>query len=123
MRTLILSVLVSVTAGALAQQEPLAYVPDRPVRRTADSDLITLIGSDAPGLYRLSLPPAATKVDMLNARGKRLKVVPLNTEGLLDLRGLRPGVYTVRAFTPEGVLVRRIGVLRNGRRSAWVSQP
>ncbi|QQR86453.1 MAG: T9SS type A sorting domain-containing protein [Flavobacteriales bacterium] len=120
MRVLPLIILVSFAANALAQQEPLAYVPDRPVRRTADSDLIALIGSDAPGLYRLSLPAAVTRVDMLNARGRRLKVVPLSTDGLLDLRGLRPGVYTVRAFTTDGVLVRRIGVLRNGRRSpAW----
>lgn len=123
MRAHPLIVLIAIAASVSAQQEPLAYVPDRPVRRTADSELIALIGSDAPGLYRLSIPVAVTRVDMLNARGRRLKVVPLSTDGLLDLRGLRPGVYTVRAFTPEGVLVRRIGVLRNGRRSAWVSQP
>lgn len=117
MRTFTLLLLVFLALAASAQQEPLAYVPERPPRRTADSDLISLLGSDAPGVYRLSLPSAVTRVDMLNARGKRLKHVPLNTDGLLDLRGLRPGVYTVRAFTPEGVLVRRIGVLRNGRRA------
>lgn len=117
MRSAHLLVLVSLAAGALAQREPLAYVPERPIRRTADSDLIALVGSDAPGVYRLSLPASVTRVDMLNARGKRLKHVPLDTDGQLDLRGLRPGVYTVRAFTPEGVLVRRIGVLRNGRRA------
>lgn len=117
MRTLLLLILINSASTALAQQEPLAYVPERPPCRTADSDLISLLGSDAPGVYRLSLPASVTRVDMLNARGKRLKHVPLGTDGLLDLRGLRPGVYTVRAFTPEGVLVRRIGVLRNGRRA------
>lgn len=123
MRTLLLFVLVSFVGNALAQQEPLAFVPDRPMRRTADSDRIALVGSDAPGLYRLSLPAATSKVDMLNARGKRLKTVPLSPDGLLDVRGLRSGVYTVRVFVPEGVLVRRIGVLRNGRRAVWLSQP
>ena len=106
---------------AVAQYDDVAYVPREAPARTADDASIGFVDTMVPGVVELSLPAATRAVDLLNAQGNVVR--ELNEAGLktLDLRSLRPGTWTLRAHTTEGIHVRRFMVLsRGGMR--WVRQ-
>ncbi|MFZ1686400.1 MAG: hypothetical protein WAU70_03195 [Flavobacteriales bacterium] len=111
-------------AGSLAhaQDELIAYVPRHAPVRTADSEKIAIIGSDSAGMYRFTLPEGTYAVDLLTAQGKRLDPQPPIVNGTVDVREMKPGTYTVRAHTFEGISIRRFALLRRAG-TAWAIDP
>lgn len=91
-----------------------AYVPTRPVERTADDATMGFRSGSVPGMLEMAVPIGTTQVDILNARGK---VMHSYTEGeldVLDLGTLDRGTWTLRAHTPHGYSVRRFVVMQPG---------
>jgi hypothetical protein len=101
-------------AGDLA-----AMTAPRPFARTADDARIELTEGTAQGMAGVRSPEGTYQLDILNARGK---VVRSSTSDLdrLDVRRLRPGTWTLRAHTPQGILVRRFMVFERGS-IAWAA--
>ncbi|MBK6775697.1 MAG: T9SS type A sorting domain-containing protein [Flavobacteriales bacterium] len=122
MRHSILLAMLLALSSARAQDELVAYEPRRAPVRTADSEEIAIIGSDSAGLYRFAVPEGTYAVDLLNAQGKRLEPQPPISNGTVDVRNMKPGTYTVRAHTFEGISIRRFSLLRRGATS-WAVDP
>jgi hypothetical protein len=119
--SLLVAILLTV-AGVQAQDELVAYEPRRAPVRTADSEDIAIIGSDSAGRYHFAVPEGTYAVDLLNAQGKRLVPQPPISNGTVDVRNMKPGTYTVRAHTFEGISIRRFSLLRRGATS-WAVNP
>ena len=115
-RTLLL---LAATMGSLAsvgQMDGLvAYVPPTPPERTADDLRITFLEPTVPGELEISLPTGTHRIDLLNARGRVKESHEVNAAGRLDLKKLRRGLWTLRAHTPDGMVVRRFVVQDHGR--------
>lgn len=107
---------------AQAQDELVAYVPRRAPVHTADSEEIAIIGSDSAGIYRFKVPEGTYAVDLLTAHGKRLDHQPAIANGTVDVREMKPGTYTLRAHTYEGIRIRRFALLRRGS-ATWTIDP
>jgi len=122
MRHPIIIILLLSCAYAQAQDEAVAYVPRRGPVHTADSEDIAIIGSGAAGIYRFTVPEGTYEVDLLTAQGKRLDPQPPVANGTVDIRGMKPGTYTVRAHTFDGIRIRRFALLRRAS-SAWALDP
>lgn len=106
---------------ALAQYDDVAYVPRDAPARTADDASIGFVDTMVHGVVELSLPVATSTVDLLNAQGNVVRELNEAGRNTLDLRTLRPGTWTLRAHTSEGIHVRRFMVLsRGGMR--WVGK-
>ena len=118
--TLIGTLLIS--SFVQAQDELVAYVPRRAPVHTADSQDIAIIGSDSAGIYRFAVPEGTYAVDLLTAQGKRLEPQPPIANGAVDVRAMKPGTYTVRAHTFEGIRIRRFALLRRAS-TAWAIDP
>jgi len=115
MRTLLILLSCAATTGLLAQDDGyVAYVPSRPPERTADDVRVGFVEGTLPGTVELSLPQGTSHVDILNGRGNVKRSFPSGSIEQIDLNGLRPGTWTLRARTPQGTMVRRFVVLTQG---------
>ncbi|MEO8069543.1 MAG: hypothetical protein ABI599_17730 [Flavobacteriales bacterium] len=122
MRNAILLVLILAGPIAQGQEELVAYVPRHAPVRTADTEDIAIVGSDSAGIYRFAIPEGTYAVDLLTAQGKRLDPQPPISNGSVDVRGMKPGTYTVRAHTFEGIRIRRFALLRRAS-TTWALDP
>ena len=115
-RTLLL---MAATMGPLVSfgqmAEMVAYVPSTPPERTADDLRISFLEPAVPGELEVALPNGTHRVDLLNARGRVKHSHDVNAAGRLDLKKLRRGLWTLRAHTPDGMVVRRFVVQDHGR--------
>ncbi len=102
--------LVTTTIHAQAD-DMAAMMPPRPMARTADDQRIGLASERAHGGVVFTVPDDAYRFDLLNARG-RVKRTVIGDVSELDIRGLKRGVWTLRAHTKEGILVRRFVVVK-----------
>lgn len=114
MRILLLSSLIT-TLGLMAQDDGyVAYVPSRPPERTADDMRVGFVEGTIPGSVELRLPPGTSQVDLLNSRGNVKRSFPAGSIDQIDLNSLKPGTWTLRARTTQGILIRRFAVLAKG---------
>ena len=100
---------------AQAQADGLvAYVPAKPIERTADSEKIGFMDSAVGGKAEAILPTDGYQADILNVRGNIHQSFNSSELGALSLGDLRPGTWTLRVHTPNGFLVRRFVVMAQG---------
>lgn len=100
---------------AMAQADGLvAYVPERPLERTADDERITFTPSAVAGKVEALIPEDAHRVDILNARGTVKRSYGVTDLETLSLGDLRTGTWTLRVHTSTTMLVRRFVVMRQG---------
>lgn len=108
-------VLLVTNTDALAQADGLvAYVPARPIERTADTERIGFMDGAVGGKAEAVLPADAYQADILNARGNVVRSYMSTELETLSLSDLRPGTWTLRVHTPTGFLVRRFVVMTQG---------
>lgn len=104
---------------AVAQaDDKIAYVPTRPLARTADAQTVRIMDGAVPGVMELKLPESTYQVDLINSRGKVKFRHSGHSLQQLDLGSLRPGTWTLRAHTTEGMRVKRFVVMQHGK-VAW----
>lgn len=104
-----------VTCAVHAQADGLvAYVPDRPIERTADDTRIGFMESAVAGKMEAIIPEDAIRVDLLNARGNVKRT--FNGEEIhdLSLSDLRTGTWTLRVHRAGTMLIRRFVVMERG---------
>lgn len=93
----------------------VAYVPEKPVARTADDTRIRLVAGAVAGKVEALIPEDAVQVDILNARGNVKRSYGSGDLGELALGDLRPGTWTLRVHTSTSMLlVRRFVVMQRG---------
>ena len=110
----ILMVLAGRTADAQADGM-VAYVPSRPLDRTADDERIGFAESAVAGKAEAVLPSGTYQADILNVRGNVKHTYSTAELSELSLGDLRPGTWTLRVHTPEGLRVRRFVVMERGK--------
>lgn len=99
----------------MAQLDGLvAYVPAKPIERTADSESIGFMASAVGGKAEAILPTDAFKADILNVRGNIERTYSADELGTLSLADVSSGTWTLRVHTPHGFLVRRFVVMARG---------
>lgn len=99
----------------LAQVDGLvAYVPSKPIERTADSESIGFMAGAVGGKAEAILPTDAFKADLLNVRGNVERTYSAEELGTLSLADVSSGTWTLRVHTPRGFLVRRFVVMARG---------
>lgn len=108
----------SVTSAQAQSEERYAFVPSRPIERTADDANMGFRSSSVPGMLELAVPKGTSQVDILNARGKVVHSYMYEEIEVLDLGTLSRGTWTLRAHTPHGFSVRRFVVMQPGS-VAW----
>ena len=106
------------TAAQAQSEEHYAYVPSRPIERTADDANMGFRSSSVPGMLEMAVPKGTSQVDILNARGKVVHSYMQEEIEVLDLGTLSRGTWTLRAHTPHGFSVRRFVVMQPGA-VAW----
>src|SRR5436190_4316262 len=113
---ILFTLLALITVNVLLAQDDgyVAYVPNRPPEHTADDVRVGFVEGTLPGTVELSLPAGTYHVDILNARGNVKRSFPVANIDQIDLTELNPGTWTLRARTPDGLLVRRFAVLTQG---------
>jgi hypothetical protein len=100
---------------AYAQADGLvAYMPDRPIERTADDPRIGFVASAVAGKVEAVIPADARQVDLLNARGTVKRSYQAGEFEQLSLGDLRQGTWTLRVHTAKTMLVRRFVVMHRG---------
>lgn len=114
--------IVVIRLAAFGQLDDIAYVPREAPARTADDTGIDFQETAVPGVADLLLPIGTYQVDLLNAQGKVIEQFAPATQSSIDMRGLKPGTWTLRAHTEHGLRVRRFVVLGRGG-TIWVRQP
>lgn len=107
-----------VTLAHAQSEERYAYVPSRPIERTADDANMGFRSSSVPGMLEMAVPKGTSQVDILNARGKVIHSYTQEEIDVLDLGTLSRGTWTLRAHTPHGFSVRRFVVMQPGA-VAW----
>lgn len=104
-----------VFGGAFAQADGLvAYVPERPVSRTADDTRITFVESAVAGKVEAIIPLDADRVDILNARGNVKHTYGVDMIDQVSLGDLRPGTWTLRVHRGDSLSIRRFVVMERG---------
>ncbi|MCB0766939.1 MAG: hypothetical protein KDC03_04965 [Flavobacteriales bacterium] len=99
----------------LAQADGLvAYVPEKPIARTADDTRITFVESAVAGKIEAIIPPDADRVDILNARGNVKHTYGADKIDQVGLGDLRPGTWTLRVHRGERLSIRRFVVMERG---------
>jgi len=94
--------------------ELVAYVPAKPIERTADSESIGFMSGAVGGKAEAILPTDAYKADILNVRGNIERTYSSEELGTLSLADISSGTWTLRVHTPRGFLVRRFVVMARG---------
>jgi hypothetical protein len=117
---LALLILLGQSGSALLAQvdDRVAYVPSQPISRTADDQNLGLTDGAAPGIVEFNLPAGTFQVDLINSKGKVKHSRSGSTMEQLDLGSLKPGTWTLRAHTNEGLRVKRFVVMQRGK-IAW----
>lgn len=92
----------------------IAYVPAKPIERTADSERIGFMESAVSGKAEAILPMDALGADILNARGNIERSYSADQLGTLSLADIQSGTWTLRVHTSHGFLVRRFVVMARG---------
>ncbi len=101
--------------SAYAQADGLiAYVPERPIERTADNVRIGFAPSAVEGKMEAVIPENAQRVDLLNGRGAVKRSYSAAELGDLSLDDLRPGTWTLRVHAAGTMVVRRFVVMHRG---------
>lgn len=93
----------------------VAYVPTKPLPRTADDGRIGFAESAVAGKVEAILPVDAFQADILNVRGNVKRSYSTSELASLSLGDLRPGTWTLRVHTPEGLRVRRFVIMERGK--------
>lgn len=116
-RTLPIAIVLVLTCRtATAQADGMvAYVPSRPLERTADDERIGFAESAVAGKAEAILPSGTYQADILNVRGNVKHTYSTAELGELSLGDLRPGTWTLRVHTPDGLRVRRFVVMERGK--------
>ena len=100
---------------AFSQADGLvAYVPEKPIERTADDPRISIVESAVAGKIEAIVPADAVQVDLLNARGNVKRSCAANEMDGLRLSDLPSGTWTLRVHRPGSMLIRRFVVLQRG---------
>ncbi|MBL7950982.1 MAG: hypothetical protein JNM62_04625 [Flavobacteriales bacterium] len=114
-------VLVSPVLGCLftlavrAQADGLiAYVPEKPIERTADDLRIGFMEGAVAGKMEAMIPEDAERVDLLNARGNVKRSFTGTEIHDLSLGSLRTGTWTLRVHRAGTMLIRRFVVMQRG---------
>lgn len=100
---------------AYAQADGLvAYVPEKPIARTADDPKITFVESAVAGKMEAIIPTNADRVDILNARGNIKASYGIREFDQIGLGDLRPGTWTLRVHRGHAMSIRRFVVMERG---------
>ncbi len=114
-RTFFCGTLMVLATLASAQADGfIAYVPDRPVERTADDTRISFVESAVAGKVEAVIPTDADRVDILNGRGNIKHTYGRTELDRVRLGDLRPGTWTLRVHRGESISIRRFMVMERG---------
>lgn len=101
--------------SAHAQSDGLvAYVPERPIERTADNARIQFVESAVAGKMEATIPSDAERVDILNGRGNVKYTYTSAQFEQIGLGNLRPGTWTLRVHRAGNLSIRRFVVMARG---------
>lgn len=101
--------------STMAQADGLvAYVPERPVERTADDTRIGFSAGAVAGTIEAMLPADADRVDVLNSRGNVKYAYSIAEFEQVGLGGLGAGTWTLRVHRAGTMAVRRFVVMERG---------
>lgn len=101
--------------AASAQADGLvAYVPERPVERTADDTRIGFAEGAVAGKIEAIIPVGTERVDILNSRGNVKHSYSAHGFEQAGLGGLRPGTWTLRVHQRGTMAIRRFVVMERG---------
>ncbi len=101
--------------GAFAQADGLvAYVPEKPIERTADDARITFVQGAVAGKIEAVIPVDADRVDILNGRGNVKHTYGHAQLDQVNLGDLRPGTWTLRVQRGGSLSIRRFVVMERG---------
>lgn len=92
----------------------VAYVPEKPIERTADDTRIGFVESAVAGKVEAIIPADADRVDILNARGNVKASYGIREFDQLGLGNLRPGTWTLRVHRGTAMSIRRFVVMERG---------
>lgn len=110
-----LAVILAAPLSVHGQADGLvAYVPERPIERTADDERIGFMDGAVAGKLEPIIPVGSERVDLLNARGNVKKTYTGREMDGLSLGSLRPGTWTLRVHRQGSMLIRRFVVMEQG---------
>ncbi len=92
----------------------VAYVPEKPIERTADSERIAFVSGAVAGKMEALIPTDAQRVDILNARGNVKQTYSAKELDTFSIGDLRPGTWTLRVHTGTNMMIRRFVVMQRG---------
>jgi hypothetical protein len=108
-------VVLTGSSSAFGQADGLvAYVPEKPIERTADDTRISFVESAVAGKMEAIIPADAERVDILNARGNVKASYGLREFDQIGLGNLRPGTWTLRVHRGSAMSIRRFVVMERG---------
>ena len=109
--------LATLLAGPLyAQSDALAYMPREAPERTADDTRISMSTTDEVGVVSFRIPEGCYRVDLLDAQGDVVDQFGIDDMERFELERLKPGTWTIRAHSSQGIRIRRFVVHgRDGR--------
>lgn len=115
LRLALFGLLATIGFTSFAQSDGLvAYVPERPMERTADDTRIQFVESAVVGRIEAVVPIDADRVDILNGRGNIRRTYGHTELDQLSLGDLRPGTWTLRIHRQGKLAIRRFVVMERG---------
>lgn len=109
------TILLALGTVAKSQADGLvAYVPDKPIERTADDTRITIVQGAVAGKIEAIVPDGAERVDILTARGRVKHSYSTAEFERIGLGHLRPGTWTLRVHRAGTMSIRRFVVMERG---------
>ncbi len=116
MRNLILLLVGTCTVNLVAQDGDIAYAggTKRTVEHTTRVEKLSMVEGAVPGSMELVLPTGTTQVDVLNGNGRVKHRFNGSEIESFNVSDLRPGTWTLRAHTGQGMVVRRFMVMYGG---------
>lgn len=92
----------------------MAYVPDKPMERTADDHRINFVESAVAGKIEAVIPADADRIDILNSRGNVKHSYSALEFDHIGIGALRPGTWTLRVHRGASMAIRRFVVMERG---------
>ncbi|HRF82141.1 MAG TPA: hypothetical protein PL070_18860 [Flavobacteriales bacterium] len=118
------AILLAFGSEAKSQADGLvAYVPDKPIERTADDTRIAIVQGAVAGKIEAIVPDGAERVDILTARGRVKHSYSTAEFERIGLGHLRPGTWTLRVHRAGTMSIRRFVVMERGAVVWWPSGP
>lgn len=115
LRTILFMSVLGTTVLHAQVDDRMAYVvTPRPMKGDASSPAIAIRAEVDSGSLVFVLPEDASHADLTNARGRVVAEVAAWPDPRIDARRLKPGTYMLRAYTPNGILLKRLVLLRPG---------